>query len=106
MLHELGSLIGLLALSVIVISLFRRLHLPPILAYLATGIGLSPWLWVDPHLREELRELGELGVALLLFSIGLEFSLKQVWAMRRTLFGLGGAQGWGGAVSGGLLGGG
>ncbi|HHB11859.1 MAG TPA: potassium transporter KefB, partial [Chromatiales bacterium] len=82
----------LLGLSVLAVSAARRIHLPPILAYLLVGalagphgVGLAP----PP---QDLHLLAEVGVVFLLFSIGLEFSLTQFLAMRGTLLGLGGAQ--------------
>ena len=47
--------------------------------------------------------LGEIGIAFLLFIIGLEFSLPQFWRMRRTLLGLGGIQVLAGTVSGAFI---
>jgi Kef-type K+ transport system membrane component KefB len=56
---------------------FRRLGLPPLLAYLGTGLLLGPGLgWVAPSHAVEL--LGELGIALLLFVVGLELSLERL----------------------------
>ncbi|HSF47382.1 MAG TPA: cation:proton antiporter, partial [Burkholderiales bacterium] len=52
---------------------------------------------------EATRVLGEIGVAFLLFILGLEFSLSQFLSMKRTLFGLGGVQVLGGTLSGGLI---
>lgn len=93
----------LLTLAVISVALFRRLGLPPILGYLAVGTLLGPhalgWLEHGPV----IHLLGEIGVAFLLFAIGLEFSLGQFWAMRRTLLGLGGAQVAIGTLSGALI---
>ena len=82
----------LLAASVVVVSLFRRLRLPPILGYLIVGIVLGPHaLGVAPN-DEATRQLAEFGLVFLMFSIGLEFSLPQLRAMRRAVFGLGAAQ--------------
>jgi Kef-type K+ transport system membrane component KefB len=55
----------------------RRLGLPPLLAYLGTGLLLGPGLgWVETSHAVEL--LGELGIALLLFVVGLELSLDRL----------------------------
>jgi CPA2 family monovalent cation:H+ antiporter-2 len=82
----------LLALSVVGVALFRRLNLPPILGYLLVGLVAGPhamgWL-EDTHAT---HFLGEIGVVFLLFTIGLEFSLAQFWAMRNLVLGLGGSQ--------------
>ena len=82
----------LLAASVVAVAFCRRLRLPPILGYLIVGIALGPHaLAVVPN-DEETRELAEFGIVFLMFSIGLEFSLPQLRAMRRAVFGLGAAQ--------------
>jgi len=82
----------LLAASVVVVTVCRTLRLPPILGYLVVGIALGPnALGVVPN-DEATRELAEFGIVFLMFSIGLEFSLPQLHAMRRAVFGLGFAQ--------------
>lgn len=82
----------LLASAVLVVALFRRLHLPPILAYLAVGMAVGPhgFGWIPD--TEDTRLLAEFGVVFLMFTIGLEFSLPHLLAMRRTVLGLGGSQ--------------
>ena len=82
----------LLAASVVVVVACRLVRLPPILGYLAVGIALGPhaFAWVPDN--ADTRYLGEIGIVFLMFSIGLEFSLPQLRAMRRAVFGLGFAQ--------------
>ena len=60
----------------------RRLHLPTIVGYLVAGVtlgALTPGLQDDV---EAVRELAELGVILLMFGVGLHFSLGDLWAVR------------------------
>ncbi|MBV7513569.1 monovalent cation:proton antiporter-2 (CPA2) family protein [Pseudomonas sp. PDM25] len=87
-----ANLLIILASSLVVIALFQRLRLPPVLGYLCVGlmIGPSAFNWV--HESEELPDLAELGVVFLLFSLGLEFSLSKMLALRRVVFGLGSLQ--------------
>lgn len=74
------------------VALFRRLDLPPLLGYLLLGILVGPnALGLVPNV-EETERLAEYGIVFLMFSIGLEFSLPQLFAMRRTVIGFGGAQ--------------
>ncbi|MCA1767297.1 MAG: monovalent cation:proton antiporter-2 (CPA2) family protein, partial [Idiomarina sp.] len=87
-----SSLLLLLAVAVILVWLFRRIKLPAILAYLVAGIIAGPDVmgWIaDP---DDYHLVAELGIVLLLFSLGLEFSLPKMIAMRRWVFGLGAAQ--------------
>jgi CPA2 family monovalent cation:H+ antiporter-2 len=82
----------LLATGVVVAAMFRRFDLPPMLGYVLAGILIGPHvLGFIPESRET-RHLAEFGVVFLMFSIGLEFSLPKLRAMRETVFGLGGAQ--------------
>ena len=60
----------------------RRLGLPTIVGYLLAGVALGPF---TPGLQgnfESIRQLAELGVILLLFGIGLHFSLRDLWRVR------------------------
>ena len=82
----------LLILATLGVALFRLLRLPAMLGYLLTGILIGPHAagWIPPG--EETRNLAEFGVVFLMFSVGLEFSLPQLIALQRTVFGLGSAQ--------------
>lgn len=82
----------LLAVAVVLVAVFRYLHLPQVLAYLCAGFAVGPYglAWI-PDLQGT-RYLAEFGLVFLMFTIGLEFSLPQLLAMRRQVLGLGGAQ--------------
>ncbi|MEW5837333.1 MAG: monovalent cation:proton antiporter-2 (CPA2) family protein [Pseudomonadota bacterium] len=82
----------LLAVSVIAVTVFRRINLPPILAYLGVGALIGPHAlgWVPES--ENTRVLAEFGVVFLLFTLGLEFSISKLSSMRRAVLGMGGAQ--------------
>ncbi|MBL0142715.1 MAG: cation:proton antiporter [Betaproteobacteria bacterium] len=82
----------LLGSAVAVVLLFRRLSMPAILGYLIVGVAIGPAALGFVAASEEKRYLAEFGVVFLMFSVGLEFSLPQLMAMRRTVFGFGGAQ--------------
>ena len=92
MIHPLQLILVLLAAAVVVVVLCRIARLPPILGYLSVGITLGPHAlaWVPDN--ADTRYLGEFGIVFLMFSIGLEFSLPQLRAMHRAVFGLGLAQ--------------
>ncbi len=88
----LGFVLILLAAAVVVSALFRALRLPSMLGYLLVGIVVSPhgFSWIPDS--ENTRHLAEFGVVFMMFSIGLEFSLAKLKAIRTTVFGFGGAQ--------------
>ncbi|NQY85646.1 MAG: cation:proton antiporter [Alcanivorax sp.] len=85
----LTQVVVLLAMAVLAVVVFRRLHLPPILAYLSAGILAGPGGlgWVGD--TEGMLHLAEFGIVFLLFSLGLEFSIPKVLALRRVVFGAG-----------------
>src|SRR6266571_532358 len=89
---SLQSVLVLLASSVLAVAVCRSLQLPPLIGYLATGLALGPHALRLVSDIEETRRLAEFGVVFLMFSIGLEFSLPKLLAMRRAVFGLGLAQ--------------
>jgi monovalent cation:H+ antiporter-2, CPA2 family len=82
----------LLATAVVTVVLFRKLKLPPILGYLIVGVIIGPHALAFVPDTPGTRYLAEFGVVFLMFSIGLEFSLPQLIAMRRIVIGFGGLQ--------------
>ena len=87
-----ASIVALLVLAVLGVLLMRGLRLPSMLAYLligvfitATGIDLLPG-------DDDVSEIGEFGIAFLMFSIGLEFNIAKLLQMRHLVLGLGPAQ--------------
>ncbi len=93
-----------LAAAGVVIPLFHRLRVSPVLGFMLVGIvvgpfglgraaAVAPWLGVvtfgDPA---SIAPIAELGVVMLLFMIGLELSFERLWVMRRLVFGLGALQ--------------
>ncbi|MCX2545164.1 monovalent cation:proton antiporter-2 (CPA2) family protein [Pseudomonas sp. COW5] len=87
-----ANLLIILASSLVMIALFRRLRLPPVLGYLCVGLMVGPkaFDWINES--EHLPDLAELGVVFLLFSLGLEFSLSKMIALRQVVFRLGSQQ--------------
>src|SRR5918997_7193675 len=86
------DLLVLLLASVPIAFLFSRLRLPTIVGFMITGVLIGPYgfgLIKDVHAIEVLAEIG---VVLLLFTIGLEFSLRRIAEMKRLVLLGGGAQ--------------
>ena len=89
---HLVQIILLLAVSVTVMVAFQRLHIPSSLGYLLVGLILGPHTAGPTVHVSEFKVLAEFGVVFLLFSIGLNYSLPQLHAMRHQILGLGTAQ--------------
>jgi len=82
--HDLVSIAALLLLSCgFFVLLATRFGLPPLIGYLAVGILLGPSVsgWIQQG--ESLSFLSEVGVILLLFMVGLEFSLSEFWNIKK-----------------------
>jgi monovalent cation:proton antiporter-2 (CPA2) family protein len=89
MLHEAALFLGA---AVLFVPIFKRLGLGAVLGYLAAGVAIGPagFGWISDV--DSILHASEFGVVLLLFVIGLELRPSRLWALRRTVFGLGGAQ--------------
>ena len=97
----LGDALVILAAAGIVIPLFARFRITPVIGFILVGVmvgpyGLGaavdahPWLsYVTISDPVRLEPFAEFGIVLLLFSVGLELSFRRLWAMRRAVFGLG-----------------
>jgi CPA2 family monovalent cation:H+ antiporter-2 len=86
------SIISLMAIAVLLVWFFKRISLPPILAYLVAGVVTGPELLKLFTNPDDMHLAAEVGIVFLLFSLGLEFSLARMVAMRRLVFGVGTAQ--------------
>jgi CPA2 family monovalent cation:H+ antiporter-2 len=82
----------ILATAVAVVVVFRRIQLPAIAGFIVAGAALGPagFGWVND--AEEIRHLAEIGVVLLLFTVGLEFPLGELRRLGRVLTVGGGVQ--------------
>lgn len=91
--HELvflKSLIILLGASAAVVFLLHRIRVPSIVGFLLAGILLGPHALGFIQDINTIQTFAEIGVILLLFTIGLEFSLSRFLKMRLEVFGIGG----------------
>jgi len=86
------NIITYLAAAVLMVPIASRLGLGSVLGYLAAGVVIGPWglrLITD---AEAILHFSEFGVVLLLFLVGLELSPNKLWALRKPILGMGGAQ--------------
>jgi CPA2 family monovalent cation:H+ antiporter-2 len=88
----LSSVLLLLAGAVLAVVVVRTLRLPALFGYVLVGVVLGPNAlgWVTPSHQTET--LAEFGIVFLMFTLGLEFSLPRLRAMRGLVFGVGGLQ--------------
>lgn len=82
------DLIIILGFSIVVLLAGYRLHIPPVVGFILTGVLAGPHGLGLVGGTEDVETLAELGIILLLFGIGMEFSLKKLLQIRRLfLFG-------------------
>jgi CPA2 family monovalent cation:H+ antiporter-2 len=115
--ESMNHLLVILGAAGIVIPAFARFRITPIIGFILVGILVGPMglgtlverypllKWVTISDTDGVGTIGEYGIILLLFSIGLELSFRRLWKMRRLVFGVGAAQlfGSGLIIAAGLL---
>jgi len=117
--HNLALLINI---TVVILTAFaggyfaRRLGLPTLVGYLIAGMAIGPFTPGFVGNIEDISQLAELGVIFMMFGVGLHFSLKDLWTVRRvaipgavlqmliaTGLGFGLTQLWGWSIGAGLV---
>ena len=88
----LGDGVILLGFALALVIAFRRLGLGAVLGYLVAGALVGPQALGLVGDGPAIVQLGEIGIVLLLFLVGLELQPTRLWEMRREIFGLGTAQ--------------
>jgi CPA2 family monovalent cation:H+ antiporter-2 len=91
-LSVLRDLLVLFGLGVAVVVLFHRFRIPPIVGFLITGVVCGPYGFGLIRGVHQVEALAEIGVVLLLFTVGIEFSIQQLMRIRRFLILGGGMQ--------------
>jgi monovalent cation:H+ antiporter-2, CPA2 family len=89
---ELADVLIFLLAAVIIVPLFRRLKISPILGYLVAGAFLGPAGFKFIAETDGAHLIAEYGIVFLLFTIGLELSFERLKSLRLYVFGLGSAQ--------------
>jgi len=82
----LKDIVIIFSLSVLVNFVFTKIKVPTIIGYLLTGIIAGPYAFAFIHSTQEIEIMAEIGIILLLFSIGLEFSLNHLFKIRKIVF--------------------
>ncbi|MBA2466932.1 MAG: cation:proton antiporter [Sphingomonas sp.] len=100
----LSDALVILGAAGIVIPAFARIRITPVIGFLLIGLlvgpaglgamtGAAPWLhYITISNPEAIEPFAELGIILVLFSIGLELSFRRLWTMRRLVFVVGAAE--------------
>ncbi|MGD8164101.1 glutathione-regulated potassium-efflux system protein KefB [Pantoea sp. FN0307] len=78
--------------AVVAVPIAARLGIGAVLGYLLAGIAIGPWGLGFISDVDEILHFSEIGVVFLMFLIGLELNPSKLWALRRSIFGVGAAQ--------------
>src|SRR5512139_693199 len=82
----------MLGTALVFVILFRKLKLGATLGYIVGGALIGPHLLGLIRDPEDMASISEIGIALLLFIVGLELQPQRLWRLRKDIFGLGLAQ--------------
>ncbi len=88
----LQNTVVILLAAVVVVAIFKRFHLSPVLGYFVAGAAIGEHGWFHFVKSADTEVFGELGVVFLLFAIGLELTFERLKSMRVHVFGFGGMQ--------------
>ena len=92
MMEHLAQILLLLAVAIGVVVVFQHFRIPTSLGYLLVGVILGPHTLGPTVVIPEFQAMAEFGVVFLLFTIGLNFSLPRLYALRHQVLGLGTGQ--------------
>ncbi|MFP4369275.1 MAG: cation:proton antiporter, partial [Candidatus Kapaibacterium sp.] len=84
--HLLTEIVIIFGVSLLVVLIFNKLKLPPIVGFLLTGIIAGPHGFKLVSAIHEVEVLAEIGVILILFSIGIEFSFTKLMRIKKNIF--------------------
>ena len=88
----LPDVLTILFFAVLVVVIFRKIRLSPVIGYIAAGALIGPFGLNIAGYNDVTKSLAEFGVVFLLFVIGLELTMDRLMAMRKMIFGLGSGQ--------------
>src|SRR5438045_6811292 len=82
----------MLGAALVFVTIFRRLKLGATLGYIVAGALIGPQVMRLIRDPQQLTSVTDIGIALLLFIVGLELQPSRLWRLRRDIFGFGLAQ--------------
>jgi CPA2 family monovalent cation:H+ antiporter-2 len=83
--HLLEELLIVLAVTIAIVYLFQKLRVPAIVGFLLAGVVIGPGGWALIKNVGQVETLADIGLVLLLFTIGIEFSLETILSMQRRI---------------------
>jgi len=90
--HALFILVVTIAISTVLNVIFKRFEIPTVIGYVFSGFIISSMFHLAEESKEFLMHLAEFGIVFLMFTIGLEFSVKHLKSMKKEVFLFGGLQ--------------
>ncbi len=90
--HLLNDIFFIIITSIVVVFIFNKLRLPSIVGFLLTGMIIGPYGLKLIASSSQVSLIAEIGVILILFSVGIEFSISKLFSIKRNVFVGGGLQ--------------
>lgn len=90
--HALVIFIVTVAIATVVNVILKKLDIPTVIGYILAGLAISSLYHFADKSKETLSHLAEFGIVFLMFTIGLEFSVKHLKSMKKEVFVYGGMQ--------------
>ena len=90
--HALIIFIITIAISTVLNVFLKKLDIPTVIGYIIAGLAISSIFHFAEDSKEMLSHLAEFGIVFLMFTIGLEFSVKHLKSMKKEVFVYGGLQ--------------
>ena len=81
----LNSIVIIFGVSIAVVFLFNAIRIPAIVGFILTGLLIGPYGLSLIGAVTQVETLSEIGIILLLFTIGLEFSFRSLWNIKRAV---------------------
>ena len=80
------------AISILVVYLFNKIKIPPLIGFILTGILIGPSGFGLIKMTHDVELFSELGIVLILFSVGIDFSINKLMSLKKVIFLGGGVQ--------------
>jgi CPA2 family monovalent cation:H+ antiporter-2 len=84
--HLLIGLVVTISIATVLNVHLKKFDIPTVIGYIVTGFIIAQLFYFGEHSKETLAHLAEFGIVFLMFTIGLEFSMTQMNAMKKEVF--------------------
>ncbi|BCD60823.1 MULTISPECIES: cation:proton antiporter [unclassified Nitratiruptor] len=84
--QQIAIILGAIFIASVINIIIKRFDFPTIIGYIFTGVIVAEFFHLNVHNTEILEYISEFGIVLLMFTIGLEFSFRELKIMKKEVF--------------------